>query len=244
MRNRLLIILALTFSVSAFAATTIPNRSGNTGQALGFRVKGTNLTTTKGSPDLSASLSLLPTKNGRPTLIELKTMTITFDNSFAFNSTVDSKGRVTGAFTAKLLNDGHLAVKFLNFNVTGILGVSTATPDGQFMTPQIAITLTATTDGVTPITLLNVTNFVVTYNVVHGVATAAIRHAKQCRRTKAIQPIPQLKQSASSEKHNQFETEFRRDTHGRDAHATTTGGGGGQVCRRGSRSFASCSSRR
>lgn len=170
-RLRITALLALLFISSTAFAESIPGRGANTGQPLGFRVKGTALTTVKGSPDLTPSLSLLPQKNGRATLAGLKTITISFNNSFTFTANIDSKGRVSGAFAAKLFNTGHLGIRFKDFDVTGVFGVSTTT-NGTFTTPPIPVSITGTSDGVTPILLLSVPNFQITYVVNHGVATS------------------------------------------------------------------------
>jgi hypothetical protein len=168
--------LAVTFAAmllcaSVHSADSLGGRTPTSGQPFGFRVKAGERATTKGSPDLSPVLSLFPQKNGRATLVGLTSMTITFNNSFAFTSNIDARGKVSGAFSARLVaTNGKLPVVFKDFDVIGIFGVSTAT-DGIFDTPPILITLTVS-DGTTTTTLVDNAPLIITYQVKRGVARA------------------------------------------------------------------------
>jgi hypothetical protein len=163
-----LLVLLISFVVRA---EDVPGRGASANQPFGFRVKGTDLApTTKGNPDLSPVASLLPQKNGKPTLVGLKTMTIVFQNSFTYTADIDSHGRVSGAFQARLAPTGKLAVTFKNFDVVTIFGVQTAT-DGTFNTAPIAIALSVS-DGTTTTNLLSRSDLVITYAVKRGVAKA------------------------------------------------------------------------
>ena len=170
--NRTAVFLAVMFlCVAAQAADSLGGRRPTTGQPFGFRVKAGERAKAKGSPDLSPVLSQFPQKNGRATLAGLTSMTITFNNSFAFTSSIDARGKVSGAFTARLVAaTGRLPVLFKDFDVIGIFGVDTST-DGIFDTPPILISLTVS-DGTTATTLVNNAPLIITYEVKRGVAKA------------------------------------------------------------------------
>ncbi len=154
------------------ARDTVPGRTDSTNQPFGFRVKGTAPTLVKGFPDLTPVLGLLPVdQRKRPTLVGLSTMTVTFDNSFSFTSNVDSHGKVIGQFKGILRGDGHFSVQIANFDVIGILKVSTQT-DGLFQTPPIPIQLSFTDAQANSTVLLNKPDLTITYKVKHGTAVA------------------------------------------------------------------------
>jgi plastocyanin len=170
--------LVLTVNPGTTVGTTppVPTSPTNNGGTIKFSVKASD---TNGSRskfqidkiDISSMASQLPSNRGKPTLAGLSNMYL-YLGSAVFTGTVDSKGKVSGPFSARLAGGRLLTIQAKGLDLVSLLGLDLTTDGTKTVPENVAVVATDSTG--TAIVLFS--GFggtgTITYTVKKGTGTA------------------------------------------------------------------------